>query len=118
RYATNWYIKYFSLILNILQGILIIASRRHNTVDVVAAYSVPCIWCTFAYFVPNDFEVEVPPEITGQTSRQTPGSEFDAGCSVATADFHPTRASGSTAVSDLELGEAAMNIPVPDRTTP
>ncbi|KAF4672417.1 NF-X1-type zinc finger protein nfxl1 [Perkinsus chesapeaki] len=109
RYAQNWFIKYFALVLNILQGILIIASRRHNTVDVVvAAYAVPCIWCTFAYFVPNDFEVEVPPEITGQ---DTGNSGTDAGtmseCSEPITDLNPsshTRASGSTTVTDIELG--------------
>ncbi|KAF4691078.1 hypothetical protein FOZ60_016310 [Perkinsus olseni] len=59
RYSRNMYLKIFLLLLTILQGFLIVASRSHYSVDVVvAAYAVPCMWVTFAHFVPNDFRLD------------------------------------------------------------
>ncbi|EER14079.1 conserved hypothetical protein [Perkinsus marinus ATCC 50983] len=92
RYAQNWYIKATCLALNILQGFVIVASRAHYSVDViVAAYTIPAFWCTFAYFVPEDIGPNaVPIEKTSLAAEEGPPVD-------------PARSVGG-GVLDLELG--------------
>ncbi|KAF4757248.1 hypothetical protein FOZ63_018175 [Perkinsus olseni] len=92
RYAQNWYIKITCLALNILQGFVIVASRAHYSVDViVAAYTIPAFWCTFAYFVPEDI---------GPNTVPLPKTSLDMGVPAVLPD------SPGGGVPDLELGGA------------
>ncbi|KAF4725521.1 hypothetical protein FOZ63_016675, partial [Perkinsus olseni] len=92
RYAQNWYIKITCLALNILQGFVIVASRAHYSVDViVAAYTIPAFWCTFAYFVPEDI---------GPNTVPLPKTSLDVGVPAVLPD------SPGGGVPDLELGGA------------
>ncbi|KAF4672419.1 hypothetical protein FOL47_000586 [Perkinsus chesapeaki] len=114
RYSRNVYIKVFLILLTILQGFLIIASRSHYSVDVVvAAYAVPCMWIAFAHYVPNDFRVEDSESISspdesgreeeeGDSALPSPGSVSNRPHSKISSESTRTSPGGR----DLELGES------------
>ncbi|KAF4652484.1 hypothetical protein FOZ61_009637 [Perkinsus olseni] len=118
RYSRDMYLKIFLLLLTIVQGFLIVASRSHYSVDVVvAAYAVPCMWVTFAHFVPNDFRLDdesIPsPGVSDDEEEGAAEGYHTAAPSPGTgsgSSQHQKMSSVSTRTSpgdrDLELGES------------